>query len=106
MLQATSESWRALIEGPASVVWGSMGVDVAGDVDVDDSDSSAGVDSDVDEGVDEDEDEDTVDVIGVGHVRSGSRGWAGVMRDRVGDEERIRQRKVNGCGWEDCSEST
>jgi hypothetical protein len=104
MLQATSESWRALIEGPASVDWGSMSVDgVRGDVDVDDPDSSVGVEGDVDEDVDVDAEE----VVGVGHVRSGSRGCAGVMRDRVGDEERIRQRKVNGCGWEEeGSEST
>jgi len=86
MLQATSESWRVLIEGPASV-----GMRVV------DSCSSAGdVGGDVD-GVEVVEVEvEAMDVVGVGIVRSGSRGWAGVMRDNGNNGERSRQRKVNG----------
>jgi len=90
MLQATRESWRVLIEGPASV---GMGV-------VDSCSSVGDVGGDVD-GVEVVEvvvelDEEAVDVVGVGIVRSGSRGWAGVMSDNGNSGERIRQRKVNG----------
>jgi hypothetical protein len=79
MEHATRETWRALIEGPASV--GGVGVvELSEGGDVDDPASSVGdVESGVvgvesESGVDGVDNEDAVDVVGVGHVRSGSRG--------------------------------